>query len=406
MIPKRGHRFSEKIMLRQARQWAALRRVTTSSRAIFVGHGESHARSCARYVGRENVVTAGSSSQSVALILAAALATVAETACAQAPSIAEVAAYQGPDRTQRLIAGAKKEKSVTVYGSTVAEDMRPVSDAFRKRYGIDFQYWRASSEQLVQRAVNEHRAGRCAVDAFATVAAELETLHREKVLIAVKTPATEDLAPLAFRPHGEWVATRLNIFSASFNTNLVKREEAPRRYEDLLDPRWKGRLAVEAADFDWFGTIVMKMGEEKGLKLFREIVATNGMSVRRGHTLLANLVQAGEVPLALTVYSYKPEQQKREGAPVEPLYLKPVVALGYGPAVSRCAPHPHAALLFHDFMIREGQEIMAKRDMTPTNPKIRPLPEGVDLTMIDPVEMLDNRKKWDELWTNIVLKPR
>ena len=117
-------------------------------------------------------------------------------------------------------------------------------------------------------------------------------------------------------------------------------------------------------------------------------------------------LSAGQVPLALTVYSYKPEQQKREGAPVEPLYLRPVVALGYGPAVSRCAPHPHAALLFHDFMIREGQEIMAKRDMTPTNPKIRPLLDDVDLTMIDPVEMLDNRKKWDELWTNIVLKPR
>ena len=356
-------------------------------------------------------MTVGSSAQSFALSLLAALTLAALTfgavpTSAQSPGIAEVAAYQGPDRTQRLIAGAKKEKSVTVYGSTVAEDMRPVSDAFRKRYGIDFQYWRASSEQLVQRSVNEHRAGRCAVDAFATVAAELETLHREKLLIAVKTPATEGLAPLAFRPHGEWVATRLNIFSASFNTNLVKREEAPRRYEDLLDPRWKGRLAVEAADFDWFGTIVMKMGEEKGLQLFRDIVKTNGMSVRRGHTLLANLVQAGEVPLALTVYSYKPEQQKRAGAPVEPLYLAPLVALGYGPAVSRCAPHPHAALLFHDFMIREGQEIMAKRDMTPTNPKIRPLPEGVDLTMIDPIEMLDNRKKWDDLWTNIVLKPR
>jgi iron(III) transport system substrate-binding protein len=186
----------------------------------------------------------------------------------------------------------------------------------------------------------------------------------------------------------------------------VKRDEVPRSYEDLLHPRWKGRLAVEAADFDWFGTIVMKMGEEKGLKLFRDIVKTNGMSVRRGHTLLANLVQAGEVPLALTVYSYKPEQQKRDGAPVEPLYLRPVVALGYGPAVSRCAPHPHAALLFYDFMIQEGQEIMAKRDMTPTNPKIRPLPEGVDLTMIDPAEMLDNRKKWDGHWTSIVVKPK
>ncbi|MCC6889344.1 MAG: ABC transporter substrate-binding protein [Hyphomicrobiales bacterium] len=325
----------------------------------------------------------------------------------QTPTISELAVDSGAaNRTERLIAGAKKEKVVVVYGSTVAEDMRPVSDAFRKRYGLDLQYWRASSEQLVQRAVNENRAGRCVADVFTTVAAELETLHRENLLIAVKTPATAELAPLAFRPHGEWVATRLNIFSASYNTNLVKREEVPRSYEDLRSPRWKGRLAVEAADFDWFGTVVMKMGEKKGLELFRDIVRTNGMSVRRGHTLLANLVQAGEVPLALTVYHYKPEQQKREGAPVEPLYLRPLVALGYGPAVSRCAPHPHAALLFFDFMIREGQEIMAKRDMTPTNPRIKPLPEGFDLTLIDPAEMLDNRKKWDDLWTSIVLKPR
>jgi iron(III) transport system substrate-binding protein len=343
------------------------------------------------------------------MLLSAALVALALSpvpAAAQAPTIAELAAYQGPDRTKRLVAGAKKEKAVSVYGSTVAEDMRPVSDAFRKKYGIDFQYWRASSEQVVQRAVNENRAGRCLVDGFATVAAELESLHREKLLIAVKTPATADLAPLAFRPHREWVATRLNIFSASFNTNLVKRDEVPRRYEDLKHPRWKGRLAVEAADYDWFGTIVIKMGEAKGLELFRTIVRTNGMSVRKGHTLLANLVAAGEVPLALTVYSYKPEQQKRAGAPVEPLYLSPLVALGYGPAVSKCAPHPHAALLFYDFMIGEGQAIMAKRDMTPTNPKIRPLPEGVDLTLIDPAEMLDNRKKWDELWTTTVLKPK
>jgi iron(III) transport system substrate-binding protein len=368
---------------------------------------DAHAGSRRQGEGTVNLISSvETSSKSVALMLLTTLALGASPALPQTSTIAELAAYQGADRTQRLIAGAKKEKVVSVYGSTVAEDMRPVSDAFRKRYGIDFQYWRASSEQLVQRAVNENRAGRCAVDAFATVAAELETLHREKLLIAVKTSATADLAPLAFRPHGEWVATRLNIFSASYNTNLVKRDEVPRSYEDLLHPRWKGRLAVEAADFDWFGTIVMKMGEEKGLKLFRDIVKTNGMSVRRGHTLLANLVQAGEVPLALTVYSYKPEQQKRDGAPVEPLYLRPVVALGYGPAVSRCAPHPHAALLFYDFMIQEGQEIMAKRDMTPTNPKIRPLPEGVDLTMIDPAEMLDNRKKWDGHWTSIVVKPK
>ena len=168
--------------------------------------------------------------------------------------MAEIAAYQGPDRMARLIDGAKKEGVLSLYGSSVAEDMNPVTDAFKKKYGIDVQYWRASSENLVQRTVQENRAGRCAVDAFATVAAELEALHREKLLQAVKTPLTADLIPQALRPHGEWVASRLNIFSAAYNTKLVKKDEVPKTYEDLKDPRWKGRLAVEADDADWFGT--------------------------------------------------------------------------------------------------------------------------------------------------------
>ena len=104
------------------------------------------------------------------------------------------------------------------------------------------------------------------------------------------------------------------------------------------------------------------------------------------------------MPLALTVYNYKPEQQKRAGAPVEPLYLSPVVALGYGSAVARCAPHPTPALLFNEFMLGDALDIWAKRDMALTNPKVLPLPPG-DFTMIDPAEMLDNRAKWEELWS-------
>jgi iron(III) transport system substrate-binding protein len=336
----------------------------------------------------------------------AALTSAMPSALAQTPIMAEIASYQGPDRMQRLIEGAKKEGTVSVYGSSVSEDMNPVADAFKKKYGIAFQYWRASSENLVQRTVAENRAGRCAVDAFATVAAELEALHREKLLQVVKTPLTADLIPQALRPHGEWVASRLNIFSAAYNTTLVKKDEVPTSYEDLKHPRWKGRLAIEADDADWFGTIVTKMGRDKGVQLFRDIVRTNGLSIRKGHTLLANLVAAGEVPLGLTVYNYKPEQQKRAGAPVEPLYLPPVVALGYGSAVARCAPHPHAGVLFHEFMLGEALDIWAKRDMAVTNPKVMPLPHGADLTLIDPADMLDNRAKWEELWTTTVLKPQ
>src|SRR5206468_9186885 len=148
------------------------------------------------------------------------------------------------------IEGARKEGVVSLYGSSVAEDMNPATDAFKKKYGIAVTYWRASSENLVQRTVAENRAGRCAVDAFATVAAELEALHREKLLQVVKTPRTAELIPQAQRPHGEWVASRINIISAAYNTNLVKKDEVPKSFDDFKLPRWKGRLAIEADDFD------------------------------------------------------------------------------------------------------------------------------------------------------------
>jgi iron(III) transport system substrate-binding protein len=338
--------------------------------------------------------------------LATACVLTAAPAWAQTRTMAAIASYQGHDRMQRLIAGAKKEGTVNVYGSSVAEDMNPVIDAFKKKYGIDIQYWRASSENLVQRTVQENRAGRCTVDAFATVAAELEALHREKLLQAVKTPLAAELMPQAMRPHGEWIASRLNIFSAAYNTDLVKKDELPQSYEDLKQARWRGRLAVEADDSDWFATLVTTMGRDKGVQLFKEIAQTNGLSIRKGHTLLANLVAAGEVPLALSVYSYKPEQQKRAGAPVRALYLAPVVALAYGPAVARCAPHPYAAVLFNEFMLGDAMEIWAKRDMAVTNPKYQSMPAGIEPVLIDPADMLDNRAQWEELWTSTVLKPK
>jgi iron(III) transport system substrate-binding protein len=344
--------------------------------------------------------------KSLPACLLAAAALAAASMPAQARTLAEIVAYQGPDRTKLLVEGAKKEGVVSVYGSTVPSDMNPVIKAFKAKYGIEFQYWRSSSENVLLRAVSDHRAGRCAVDAFATVADALEALHREKLLQAVKTPLTADLIPQAFRPHGEWVASRLNIFSAAYNTNEVKTAEAPKRYEDLKNPRWKGRLAIEANDVDWFGTIVDKMGRDKAIPLFKDIVKTNGISLRKGHTQLTNMVVAGDVPLALTVYSYKPEQLKRKGAPIEPLYLSPLIALGYGPAVSQCAPHPNAAVLFYDFLLSDGQKIMAKRFMAPTNPKVAPLPNGGDLTMIDPAKILDNQAQWEALWKSVIAEPK
>jgi iron(III) transport system substrate-binding protein len=142
------------------------------------------------------------------------------------------------------------------------------------------------------------------------------------------------------------------------------------------------------------------------LTLLRNIVRTNGMSPRKGHTLLANMVAAGEVPLALTVFGYKTDQLQRAGAPVRTLYLPPVIALATSISAGRCATHPNAAVLLYDFMLSEGQEILAKRDLPPTNPKVRPLPNGIDLTFMDPSQMIDEGAKWTALWERTITKPQ
>jgi iron(III) transport system substrate-binding protein len=322
-----------------------------------------------------------------------------------AQTVAEVARYQGPDREQRLIEGAKKEGGLLLYTSFSTGDLGAFVGSFEKKYGIKVTPWRSSSENVLQRAVTEARAGRHEVDAFETNGPELEALHREQLLQEVKSPRLAELVPQALRPHGEWATTRFNLFVAAYNTNLVKKEELPRSWADLADPRWKGRLGIEAYDHDWFAGVVSALGEAQGLKLFRDIVAANGISVRKGHTLLSNLVVSGEVPLALTVYYYRPVQLKAKGAPIDWFALPPAVARPNGVAVSRRAPHPHAAVLFYDFMLGEAQEIMLKRNFVPSSARAAArLKDTPQFTLIDPKVVLDEGEKWTRLYDEIIVR--
>jgi iron(III) transport system substrate-binding protein len=324
---------------------------------------------------------------------------------AQARTLKDIASDTAPDRMQRLAADARKEGSLSLYTSRVADDATPLTDAFTRKYGIAVQVWRASNQDVIQRAVAESRAGRCPADVISSGTPALEPLYREQLLQPVKSPTTSELMPQALRPHGAWVGVSVNIISGAYNTDMVKPEDVPKSYDDLRNPKWKNRLAIDAGDADWFAALLDKLGEEKGVALFKDIVRTNGVSTRTGHTLLANMVAAGEVPLAITVYSYKPEQLARLGAPVRPLYLPPLIALATGVSVTRCASHPNAAVLFYEFMLRDGQEVLAKRDIVPTNLKLRPLPASMEIAFMDPVQMLDDGPRWTALWNSIFIKP-
>jgi iron(III) transport system substrate-binding protein len=149
---------------------------------------------------------------------------------------------------------------------------------------------------------------------------------------------------------------------------------------------------------------VIGLGEAQGLKLFREIVATNGISVRRGHSVMNNLIVAGEVPLGLSAYGFLAEQSKVKGAPIDWFVIPPLVARPTAAGVSRFAPQPHAAVLFFDFLIGEAQPILASRQFVSPSRKIDSPFTRNPLQLIDSVEMLDNAKKWQELYQSIVIK--
>jgi iron(III) transport system substrate-binding protein len=315
---------------------------------------------------------------------------------------ADVGLYTGPDRQQKLVEGAKKEGELAIYTSAQSDDMGVLVAAYEKKYGVRVSVWRASSEKVLQRAVAEARAGRYTMDIAETNGPEMESMHREKILQAVKSPYLAELIPQALRPHGEWVGTRLNVFAQAYNTKAVRKQDLPKRWEDLLDPKWKGKLGIEQEDSDWLAGVMGEIGEAKGTKLFKEIVAKNGISVRKGHTLLTQLVVSGEIPLALTVYNYKAEQLKGKGAPIEWFSIGTAIARPNGIGMARRAPHPHAAVLFYDFEIsEEGQRILAQRDFVPTSKKIDTPLNKMPLKFVDARVTLDEYDKWVKLYEDL-----
>ena len=239
---------------------------------------------------------------------------------------AEIASYEGADREKRLIEGAKRERELTFYSSLPIEDISVLAAAFSKKYGVKVKVWRADLEALLRRVVDEAKAKRFEVDVVAGSSSALEPLYREQLLEGVNSPYIADLLAEAIPKHRQWMPIYLNTFVQAYNTNLVKKESLPENYQELLRSEWKGKLGIEAEDFDWFAQVVMELGEAQGLRLFRDIVATNGIAVRKGHGLLNSQVASGEIALALTIYIATAEQTKRKDAPLDWFLMPPTIA--------------------------------------------------------------------------------
>lgn len=317
-------------------------------------------------------------------------------------AVNDVAMYQGSDRQARLVEGAKKEGELSVYYAHPI--ILNIMEAFTQKYGIKVKSWRGGSEAMQQRIMAESHAGKFDLDIMVNTTLDTEVDHREKLLQEVRSPYQQDLMAKAVPAHREWAACMLDVYTVAYNTKLIKKEDLPKTYQDLLDSKWKGKLGVEANDQMWFGSLMSEMGEEPTRKLFDNIIAANGISVRKGHSLLTTMVASGEVPLALTVYSWNPDQLKRKGAPIEAHFIPPVVGAATAVAMLNRAPHPNAAVLFYDFVLNEGQKMMADASYVPTSKKVTSPLANVSVKIVDANHALEMQDKWVKMYEDTVTK--
>jgi iron(III) transport system substrate-binding protein len=312
--------------------------------------------------------------------------------------------YNGPDRDQKIVEQAKREGSLVWYTTFAPTESPKLVQAFEKKYGIKVEIWRAATDKIVQRVITEGRANRHAFDVVETNAPELEILAREKLLGAFHSPHFAELPAFALPAHRMWAADRMSVYGVTYNTQLVKREEIPKSLEGFLDPKWKGKLGIEESDGDWMSAVVGAMGNERGMDFMRRL-ADMRPSLRKGHILLAELVSAGEIPIALTGFVNTAVTLKRRGAPVEWIALDPVVVRPQAIGVAKNAPHPYAALLFADFMLSpEGQELLESMGRSPVSTKVKSQYSSSRYAVIDPLRMPDEVEKWEKLWMDLFAK--
>ena len=311
----------------------------------------------------------------------------------------------GAEWHERLLEGAKREGSVLLYTTFPSEYASQLIEPFEKQYGIKVNHWRARSEIVLRKALAEGRAGGATADVITIITPQLEALRREGLLQSVQSPNQKDHPAFAIPSHREWAAQVQHVFVHAYNTEKVRKEELPRSWQDLLAPKWKGKLAIEGDDHEWLASVIADMGQDQGVKFWRQLVASNGLSVRSGHPLLTNLVASGEVPLALTVYQYSVEQAKKKGSPIDWFVIGPAVSITNGIGIPKKAPHPNAALLFYDYLLgEEAQRIIARIGYVPTNTKVESPVKGVKLKSLDPAALLDEQDRSVRQFEQLILK--
>ena len=297
---------------------------------------------------------------------------------------------------ERVLEGAKKEGRLVLYTGMDTDEATLFTNEFSKKYPfIKSEIFRSSGEKIQARFLVEHRANTHTADVFQASIIQVYQLKNLKLLgryVAEEAAAYRD----GFKdPQGYWTAFYQIPYVIGYNTRLVAPKDAPASYEDLLNPKWKGWIALETEEYQWFYHWIQILGRDKGLDYMKKFAGQN-LQMRTGHTLLAQLVAAGEVALATVIYSNRVERMKASGAPIDWVRFKgPTITAINAIAIPEKAPHPNAAKLFIDFALsNEGQSLLRGLRRIPARPEVLPDPptliKGLNLYAARPEGMIEN----------------
>ncbi len=282
----------------------------------------------------------------------------------------QLAWAQNDDRT-KMVEAAKKEGKLIWYTSTNITESKPLLDDFEKQFPfIKGEIFRASGEKTLNRIVTEARANHSEFD-IVTIS-EVDALINAKLLAPYRSPEAASFIPEFKDPNGYWTAVYINYTTIGYNPKLVSEKEAPKQWDDLLDVKWRGKFAIDQEQYPWYGTLHKAWGRERAQKYMRTLAKQN-IQWRKGHTLIAQLMAAGEFPLGV-VYAHRVEEMKQRGAPIEWVNtVNPIVVTVNAAGLSTKPQHPNAAKLFYDFLMsRPAQQRLRSLRRIPARPDIEP----------------------------------
>jgi iron(III) transport system substrate-binding protein len=324
----------------------------------------------------------------------------AQRAAAKAQEVYDrINGMTGEERRKTLVELAEKEGKLSIYTSNT--DMEALVAGFEKEYDIDVSVYRANSETVLQRILQEQKANYLGNDFIDTNAGELNILNSEQMLY----PYAGELRDKV-RKEGQaqgWTASRFNVFVVGWNTDRVKPGQEPKSFEELADPKWKGQVSMEVGDVDWFAAMFqyyLRQGKSEAevRDLFGRVAANS--KVAKGHTTQGEMLSAGQFGITVSSYSHTIDKAADKGAPVSwhpssgpP--VQPIVVRPNGVAMMKTAANPAAAMLFVDWELTEGQQILADAFRIGGIPTGKDALAGLTVVSVPEQELLDNAKKWD-----------